>query len=121
MTEAKAWFQKGLSQFPGQLYLIDGLSTILVLENQWTEVKDVLLGVVEQQTPFQLLWYHRLLLAAHRLKEPTLFKQVWQNYQQRLDPTRTTTLNLEQQLLFPIAWPVFEQMEDRILHHPHFQ
>ena len=113
IVEAKTWFKKGLLQFPGQIYLLDGLSTVLMLQNEWLEAKNVLLGNIGQQTQFQVLWSHRLFVIAHYLGDTNTMQTSLQRYHQQITPTRSTMLNTEQQLLFPMAWPVLQTLEDR--------
>jgi len=114
--EAQKIFQQGLVQFPGHLFLVDGLSASLVMTEDWEQVLELLETTLEQSQrlsgnpPMQLLFLDRLAVAYQRLAKPEKKLNILRKYHQQNDPLTAAQLHsLEEQLLFPISLPSLDK------------
>ena len=114
--EAQKILRNGLVQFPGHLYLVDGLSSSLVMTEDWAEVQELLETTLEQSQrlegnpPMQLLFLDRLAVAYQRLKNTVKKLQILRKFHQKNDPLTAAQLySLEEQLLFPISLPSLDK------------
>jgi hypothetical protein len=105
-----------LVQFPGHLFLVDGLSASLVMTEDWEQVMELLETTLEQSQrlsgnpPMQLLFLDRLGVAYQRLKKPEKKLKILRKYHQQNDPLTAAQLHsLEEQLLFPISLPSLDK------------
>ena len=114
--EAQKILQKGLVQFPGHLFLVDGLSASLVMTEDWEQVRELLETTLEQSQrlsgnpPMQLLFLDRLAVAYQRLNKIEEKIQILRKFHQKNDPLTAAQLHsLEEQLLFPISLPSLDK------------
>ena len=114
--EAQKILRKGLVQFPGHLFLVDGLSASLVMTEDWEQVMELLETTLEQSQrlagnpPMQLLFLDRLSVAYQRLDKPGKKLNILREYHQQNDPLTAAQLHsLEEQLLFPISLPSLDK------------
>ena len=114
--EAQKILRQGLVQFPGHLFLVDGLSASLVMTEDWEEVLELLETTLEQSQrlsgnpPMQLLFLDRLAVAYQRLEKPVKKLNILRKFHQQNDPLTAAQLHsLEEQLLFPISLPSLDK------------
>ena len=110
--QAQKILRQGLVQYPGHLFLVDGLSASLVMTEDWGQVMELLETTLEQSQrlsgnpPMQLLFLDRLAVAYQRLKKPEKKLKILRKFHQQNDPLTAAQLHsLEEQLLFPISLP----------------
>lgn len=110
--EAQKIIRSGLLKFPGHLYLVDGLSSSLVMTEDWLQLQELLETTLEQSRqlegnpPMHLLFLDRLALAYQRLKKDEKKIITLRKFHQKNDPLTAAQLySLEEQLLFPISLP----------------
>ncbi len=114
--EAQKILRSGLVQFPGHLFLVDGLSASLVMTEDWEQVQELLETTLEQSQrlsgnpPMLLLFLDRLAVAHQRLKKTEKKLQILRKFHQQNDPLTAAQLHsLEEQLLFPISLPSLDK------------
>jgi len=114
--EAQKILQAGLVQFPGNLFLVDGLSASLVITQDWKQLIDLLETTLEQNQrllgnpPMHLLFLNRLVVAYQRENKKKKKLEVLRKFHQKNDPLTASKLHsLEEQLLFPISLPSLDK------------
>jgi tetratricopeptide (TPR) repeat protein len=114
--DAQKVYLEGLEQFPGHLFLADGLSASLTMTENWVQVQELLETTLEQSQrlkgnpPIQLIFLDRLAVAYQRLENSEKKLQILREYHQNNDPLTAAQLNsLEEQLLFPISLPSLDK------------
>jgi len=114
--EAQRIFRNGLVQFPGNLFLVDGLSASLVMTEDWEKVIDLLETTLEQSQrllgnpPMHLLFLNRLVVAFQRTNKKNKKLEILRKFHQKNDPLTAAQLHsLEEQLLFPISLPSLDK------------
>ncbi len=114
--EAQKIFRDGLVQFPGNLFLVDGLSASLVMTENWDQVIELLETTLEQSQrllgnpPMHLLFLNRLVVSYQRTKKPDKKLEILRKFHQINDPITAAKLHsLEEQLLFPISLPSLDK------------
>ena len=114
--DAQKVYREGLEQFPGHLFLVDGLSASLMITENWVQLQELLETTLEQSQrlegnlPIQLIFLDRLAVTYQRLQKTEKKLQILREYHQNNDPLTAAQLNsLEEQLLFPVSLPSLEK------------
>ena len=120
--DAQKVYREGLEQFPGHLFLVDGLSASLMITENWEQLQELLETTLEQSQrlegnpPIQLIFLDRLAVTYERLQKTEKKLQILREYHQNNDPLTAAQLNsLEEQLLFPVSLPSLEKALSPIL------
>ena len=115
--EAQKILWNGLVQFPGHLFLIDGLSASLIMTEDWNQAYELLETTLEQSQrlsgnpPMQLLFLERLAVSYQRLQKSEKKLKILRKFHQQNDPLTAAQLHsLEEQLLFPISLPSLDKV-----------
>mgnify|MGYP001318047859 CR=1 FL=1 len=110
--EAQKIFRNGIVQFPENFFLVDGLSSSLVITQDWEQVVELLETTLEQNQrlignpTMHLLFLNRLVVAYQRTKKQDKKIEILRKLHQKNDPLASTKLySLQEQLLFPISLP----------------
>jgi tetratricopeptide (TPR) repeat protein len=108
--EAQKIYRQGLENHPDHLFLIESLSSSLMLSGNWEENEDLLVNTLEknerlQGNPaIQLVLLDRLALTLQQLGKKEQMRLVMSEYHQRNDPMLVNRMfSMEEQLLFPIS------------------
>ena len=114
--EAQNVYLEGLEQFPGHLFLVEGLSASLMITENWEQLRELLETTLEQSqrlegnSPIKIIFLDRLVVTYERLKKIGKKLQILREYHQNNDPLTAAQLNsLEEQLLFPVSLPSLEK------------
>ena len=114
--EAQKILRNGLVKFPGNLFLLDGLSASLVMTEDWNQVIELLGTTLEQNQrllgnpTMHLLFLNRLVLAFQRTNKTEEKLEMLRKFHEKNDPLTAAQLHsLEEQLLFPITLPSLEK------------
>ncbi len=114
--ESQKIYREGLEQFPGHLFLVDGLSSSLMITENWVQLEELLETILEQSQrlegnpPIQLIFLDRLAVTYERLQKREKKLQILREYHQNNDPLTAAQLNsLDEQLLFPFSLPSLEK------------
>jgi len=114
--DAQKIYREGLEQFPGHLFLVDGLSASLMITENWEQVQELLETTLEQSQrlegnpPIKIIFLDRLAVTYERLQKKGKKLQILREYHQNNDPLTAAQLNsLEEQLLFPVSLPSLEK------------
>ena len=114
--EAQKIYREGLEQFPGHLFLVDGLSASLMITENWNQMQELLETTLEQSQrlegnpPIKIIFLDRLAVSYERLQNTEKKLQILREYHQNNDPLTAAQLNsLEEQLLFPVSLPSLEK------------
>ena len=110
--EAQKIFRNGIVQFPENFFLVDGLSSSLVITQDWEQVVELLETTLEQNQrlignpTMHILFLNRLVFAYQRAKKQDKKIEILRKLHQKNDPLASTKLySLQEQLLFPISLP----------------
>ena len=114
--EAQKIFRNGIVQFPENFFLVDGLSSSLIITQDWEQVVELLETTLEQNQrlignpTMHLLFLNRLVVAYQRTKKQVKKIEILRKFHQKNDPLASTKLySLQEQLLFPISLPSLDK------------
>jgi hypothetical protein len=120
--EAQKVYRDGLEQFPGHLFLVEGLSSSLMISENWEQLQELLETTLEQSQrldgnpPIKIIFLDRLVVTYERLQKLGKKLQILRKYHQNNDPLTAAQLNsLEEQLLFPVSLPSLEKSLSTLL------
>jgi Flp pilus assembly protein TadD len=102
-------YQEGLATFPRKPLLVDALSHLAIVNQNWSLARDQLERGLEQPGEYRTVFLERLILVYQRLNLPQEAQRVQDDYLAAADPVLQEALRPnEQGLLFSMSLPPLE-------------
>ncbi|MBF0240238.1 MAG: hypothetical protein HQM12_21245 [SAR324 cluster bacterium] len=108
-TEALKIYKTGMEYFPGNLELVDALSSVYMSLQKWPQVKELLLNQTDRDTYLTSLFLDRLVLTFQQLGDNANALLYRRRFNEKNDPVlRAQGPNMESRLLFSVSSPILQ-------------
>ncbi|MBI4083965.1 MAG: tetratricopeptide repeat protein, partial [Candidatus Lambdaproteobacteria bacterium] len=103
---AESTYIKGLTAYPGNPRLLEGVSRVAVDTERWVQAREWAEAGAEKDSPYKRLFLERLVLVYRRLNRPAQAQEILQRLLADMDPLVTEGRDpADQAILFGTAQP----------------